>query len=58
VRRLQARGRPLAGAPRVARPPRRRAREAAVPEAVIRRMTERWEIPARTEAHEIVLAVR
>ncbi|XYH95689.1 AAA family ATPase [Sorangium sp. So ce1128] len=35
-----------------------RAREAAVPEAAIRRMTERWEIPARTEAHEVVLAVR
>lgn len=35
-----------------------RAREAAVPEAVIRRMTERWEIPARTEAHEVMLAVR
>lgn len=35
-----------------------RAREAAVPEAVIRRMTERWEIPTKTEAHEIVLAVR
>ncbi|WP_437753762.1 AAA family ATPase [Sorangium sp. So ce1389] len=35
-----------------------RAREAAVPEAAIRRMTERWEIPARTEAHDVVLAVR
>lgn len=35
-----------------------RAREAAVPEAAIRRMIERWEIPAKTEAHEVVLAVR
>lgn len=35
-----------------------RAREAAVPEAVIRRMADRWEIPAKTEAHELVLAVR
>ncbi|KYG10404.1 poly(A) polymerase [Sorangium cellulosum] len=35
-----------------------RAREAAVPEAAIRRMIERWEIPGKTEAHEVVLAVR
>ncbi|WP_437809676.1 AAA family ATPase [Sorangium sp. So ce1078] len=35
-----------------------RAREAAVPEAAIRRMIERWEIPAKTEAHEVVMAVR
>jgi len=35
-----------------------RAREAAVPVAVIRRMTERWEVPTLAEAHEVVLAVR
>ncbi|AGP40262.1 poly(A) polymerase [Sorangium cellulosum] len=35
-----------------------RARETAVPEAAIRRMIERWEIPGKTEAHEVVLAVR
>ena len=35
-----------------------RGRQAAVPEAVIRRMTERWEMPSLTEAHEVVLLVR
>ena len=35
-----------------------KARKESVPEAVIRRMTERWEVPSLTEAHEIVLAVR
>ncbi|XXX74681.1 AAA family ATPase [Sorangium sp. So ce134] len=35
-----------------------RAREAVVPEAAIRRMIERWEVPGQTEAHEVVLAVR
>jgi len=35
-----------------------RAREAVVPSAVIRRMTERWEIPTLTEAHEITWVVR
>ena len=35
-----------------------RGRKEAVPEAVIRRMTERWEVPGLTEAHEVVLAVR
>jgi predicted kinase len=34
-----------------------RGRKEAVPEAVIRRMTERWEVPTLTEAHEVVLAV-
>jgi len=29
-----------------------------VPVAVIRRMTERWEVPTLAEAHEVVLAVR
>lgn len=44
--------------PRAALFAQNRGREAAVPEAVIRRMIERWEIPAKTEAHEVVLAVR
>ncbi len=35
-----------------------KARAAAVPEAVIRRMTERWEVPNLTEAHEVVLQAR
>jgi putative nucleotidyltransferase with HDIG domain len=35
-----------------------RAREASVPEVVIRRMIERWEVPTLVEAHEVVLAVR
>ena len=35
-----------------------KAREAAVPAAVIKRMTERWEVPTLVEAHEVVLAVR
>jgi predicted kinase len=35
-----------------------RARQAAVPEAAIRRMTERWEVPSPTEAHEVVLVTR
>jgi putative nucleotidyltransferase with HDIG domain len=35
-----------------------RARPAAVPEAIIHRMTERWEVPALTEAHEVVLSTR
>ncbi len=35
-----------------------KAREAAVPTAVIRRMTERWEVPTLVEAHEVVMAVR
>jgi predicted kinase len=35
-----------------------RSRKESVPEAVIRRMTERWEVPSLTEAHELVLAVR
>jgi putative nucleotidyltransferase with HDIG domain len=35
-----------------------KAREAAVPTAVIRRMIERWEVPTPIEAHEVVLAVR
>ncbi|NUO48086.1 MAG: AAA family ATPase [Polyangiaceae bacterium] len=35
-----------------------RARKAVVSEQVIRRMASRWEMPALTEAHEVVLAVR
>ena len=35
-----------------------RARQASVPEAAIRRMTERWEVPSLTEAHEVVLLAR
>lgn len=35
-----------------------RARAARVPEAVIRRMTERWEIPNLTEAHRVDVVVR
>ncbi len=34
------------------------ARVAAVPEGVIRRMTERWEVPSLTEAHEVTLVAR
>jgi predicted kinase len=37
---------------------RNRARKAAIPEAAIRRMTERWEVPNLTEAHELVLLAR
>lgn len=36
---------------------RNRAREAAVPDRVIDRLLRRWELPDRTEAHELVLAV-
>lgn len=35
-----------------------RARTARVPEAVIRRMSERWEIPTLTEAHAIEVVLR
>jgi predicted kinase len=35
-----------------------RAREAVVPWAVIRRMTERWEVPSLVEAHAITTVVR
>jgi predicted kinase len=35
-----------------------RARQAAVPEVVIRRMIERWEVPSPAEAHEVVLLAR
>ena len=35
-----------------------RAREAAVPEATIRRMTERWEVPSLLEAHAVELVTR
>jgi predicted kinase len=35
-----------------------RARETAVPEVVIRRMAERWEVPSLVEAHEVVLSAR
>ena len=34
-----------------------RARDVSVPEAAIRRMTERWEVPTLVEAHDVVLAV-
>ena len=36
---------------------RNRAREAAVPDRVIDRLLRRWELPDRTEAHELVLAL-
>jgi predicted kinase len=32
-----------------------RGREAAVPEQVIRKMTQRWEVPLLTEAHQVTL---
>lgn len=35
-----------------------RARKAAVPESVIRRMTERWEVPTLVEAHRITRIAR
>jgi predicted kinase len=35
-----------------------RAREASVPEKVIRRMTERWEVPLLSEAHAVEYRVR
>ncbi|APR85835.1 Hypothetical protein A7982_11184 [Minicystis rosea] len=35
-----------------------RAREAVVPWAVIRRMTERWEVPSLLEAHELTVMAR
>lgn len=35
-----------------------RAREGVVPWKAIERMTERWEVPSLTEAHEVKLAVR
>lgn len=35
-----------------------RARAASVPEHVIRRMTERWEVPSLSEAHEVRLVTR
>ncbi len=35
-----------------------RAREGVVPKQVIRRMTERWEVPSLTEAHEVTLVTR
>jgi len=35
-----------------------RARAARVPEAVIRRMTERWEVPNLTEAHRVDVVLR
>jgi predicted kinase len=37
---------------------RNRTREASVPEQVIRRMSERWEVPSLTEAHEVVYLAR
>jgi predicted kinase len=35
-----------------------RARAAVVPDAVIERMLERWEVPERSEAHDVSYAVR
>ncbi len=35
-----------------------RAREAVVPWQVVRRMTERWEVPTLVEAHEVVRVLR
>lgn len=35
-----------------------RARQARVPEAVIRRMTERWEVPTLAEAHQVDVVLR
>ncbi len=35
-----------------------RARAARVPEAVIRRMTERWEVPSLVEAHQLDIVLR
>lgn len=35
-----------------------KARAASVPEAAIRRMTERWEVPTLTEAHRVELIAR
>jgi hypothetical protein len=35
-----------------------KAREAAVPEKVTRRMTERWEVPLLAEAHVVERLVR
>src|SRR6185369_5787016 len=35
-----------------------RARTARVPEAVIRRMTERWEVPSLLEAHRVDVVLR
>ncbi len=35
-----------------------RARQGRVPDAVIERMSERWEIPSLTEAHEVEIVVR
>ncbi|MEZ4311041.1 MAG: AAA family ATPase [Polyangiaceae bacterium] len=35
-----------------------RARAGRVPEAVIRKMSEKWEVPSLTEAHEVEIVVR
>ena len=45
-------------APRVTLLAQNRAREGRVPDDVIRRMSEKWEIPSLTEAHALELVVR